>query len=255
MPELPAEEVIVSDGVVLRKYRNFIWILDPAPAEQGGQVEQCNDVVLADAILDFLEGSVGSESEAGDAALAVIQDEGTPLAGAPHDTINFVGAGVSAADAGGGKATVTIPGGGGGGIQPEIKNAIIGGTKSPAANSTKPFSHSVAWWQLQLQHTTKSGLVVQIQHPGATVAGNGLYATIPGNSIVAESVFTILQEPAAGQATPTFFDNGNPAGIAPRGVKVFFIANSVPGTYRWSWTWTGANSAITGELRIDLDPV
>lgn len=43
---------------------------------------------------------------------AVIQDEGVPLAGAPHTTLNFAGAGVTATDAGFGVALITIPGGG-----------------------------------------------------------------------------------------------------------------------------------------------
>jgi len=37
-----------------------------------------------------------------------IEEEGTPVAGGPHDTMNFVGAGVTAADAGGGQVNVTI---------------------------------------------------------------------------------------------------------------------------------------------------
>lgn len=41
-----------------------------------------------------------------------VQDEGTPILTA--STLNFVGAGVDATDAGGGVATITIPGGGGG---------------------------------------------------------------------------------------------------------------------------------------------
>ncbi len=44
-----------------------------------------------------------------------VEDEGTPVTGTPHDTIDFAGAGVTATDAGGGKALITIPGGGGGG--------------------------------------------------------------------------------------------------------------------------------------------
>lgn len=45
----------------------------------------------------------------------VLQDEGAPVAGAPHTTYDFVGAGVTVTNAGAGKATVTIPGGAGGG--------------------------------------------------------------------------------------------------------------------------------------------
>ncbi len=45
----------------------------------------------------------------------IIEDEGVPLA--QRGTMNFVGAGVTAADAGG-KTVVTIPGGGAGGVDP-----------------------------------------------------------------------------------------------------------------------------------------
>ena len=56
-----------------------------------------------------LTGSTGST--------AALQDEGVPVPGAPHNTLNFVGAGVTATDAGGGVADITIPGG------PEFKPA------------------------------------------------------------------------------------------------------------------------------------
>jgi hypothetical protein len=42
--------------------------------------------------------------------VATLQDDGVPVPGAPHTTENFVGAGVSVTDAGGGVATVLIPG-------------------------------------------------------------------------------------------------------------------------------------------------
>ena len=40
-----------------------------------------------------------------------LQDEGTPVTNTPHTTLNFVGSGVSVADAGSGVATVTVTGG------------------------------------------------------------------------------------------------------------------------------------------------
>lgn len=43
-----------------------------------------------------------------------IEDEGELVPGAPHTTLDFVGDGVTASNAGGGKATITIPGGSGG---------------------------------------------------------------------------------------------------------------------------------------------
>jgi len=55
---------------------------------------------LAQALEEQLAASAG--------AIITVQDEGSDLAGAPHDTLNFVGAGVVAADAGSGVATVTV---------------------------------------------------------------------------------------------------------------------------------------------------
>jgi hypothetical protein len=44
----------------------------------------------------------------------IIEDEGSTVTGGPFSTLDFVGAGVTATDGGGGTATITIPGGGGG---------------------------------------------------------------------------------------------------------------------------------------------
>ena len=40
----------------------------------------------------------------------VVEDEGTPVVGAPHTGLNFVGGGVAATNAGGGLVAVTVPG-------------------------------------------------------------------------------------------------------------------------------------------------
>lgn len=40
----------------------------------------------------------------------IVEDEGGPLPGTPHTVLNFVGAGVTASDAGGGVAQISIPG-------------------------------------------------------------------------------------------------------------------------------------------------
>ena len=62
-----------------------------------------------------------------------IEDEGSPIAGNPHGTVNFVGAGVTATDVGG-VATVTIPGGGGGGIIIEDEGSPIAGNPHGTVN-------------------------------------------------------------------------------------------------------------------------
>lgn len=43
----------------------------------------------------------------------IIQDEGGNIPNTPHGTVNFIGAGVTASDAGGGITNITIPGGAG----------------------------------------------------------------------------------------------------------------------------------------------
>lgn len=62
-----------------------------------------------------LSGEVGATGPAGAGSTIVVEDEGGVVAGGPHDTVNFTGAGVTASDGGGGTANVNIPGGGGGG--------------------------------------------------------------------------------------------------------------------------------------------
>ena len=54
-------------------------------------------------------GFTGPTGPTGDGGVNV-NDDGAPIAGNPHSTLNFVGGGVQAIDAGGGVANVTIPG-------------------------------------------------------------------------------------------------------------------------------------------------
>ena len=56
-------------------------------------------------------GSTGPTGLTGaDGPAITLQDEGAPVPGGPQDTFNFVGIGVEVTDAGGGIATITIPG-------------------------------------------------------------------------------------------------------------------------------------------------
>jgi len=77
---------------------------------QGVQGDQGIQGVQGDQGIQGVQGDQGIQGIAGPPT--VIQDEGSPVGGAPHTTLNFVGAGVTASDAGAGVATVTIPGGG-----------------------------------------------------------------------------------------------------------------------------------------------
>ena len=61
--------------------------------------------------MDVFPGFINEPETVGGGSLT-IQDEGAPLGGGPHTTINFTGPGVIATNAGGGVADVTISGGG-----------------------------------------------------------------------------------------------------------------------------------------------
>ncbi len=56
-----------------------------------------------------MRGSKGDQGPPGSGSTITVKDEGVTVAGGPHSKVNFVGAGVTATDAGGGEATVTIP--------------------------------------------------------------------------------------------------------------------------------------------------
>jgi hypothetical protein len=55
------------------------------------------------------DGATGATGATG--PTITLQDDGVPVPGAPHNTQNFIGAGVQVTDAGGGVADITIPGG------------------------------------------------------------------------------------------------------------------------------------------------
>ena len=57
-------------------------------------------------------GSDGAQGPAGSGTTITVEDEGSNIPNTPHSNLNFVGAGVTATDAGSGVATITIPGGG-----------------------------------------------------------------------------------------------------------------------------------------------
>jgi len=57
-------------------------------------------------------GAAGPQGPAGSGTTITVEDEGSSIPNTPHSNLNFVGAGVTAADGGSGVATITIPGGG-----------------------------------------------------------------------------------------------------------------------------------------------
>lgn len=78
-------------------------------------------ISLADHVTDELDGSMIQDGTISLDKLAfpvtntlVIEDQGVVLPGGPFDTLDFVGAAITATNAGGGTATITVSGGGGG---------------------------------------------------------------------------------------------------------------------------------------------
>src|SRR5258706_3518387 len=63
-----------------------------------------------------------------------VEDEGVAIPGNPHSTLNFVGPGVTAADAGAGVATITIPGDLGPQVDVEDEGAPIAGNPHSTLN-------------------------------------------------------------------------------------------------------------------------
>ena len=57
-----------------------------------------------------LRGSKGDQGIPGSGSSVTIQDEGIPVTGTPHTTLNFVGTNVTATNAGGGVATISVTG-------------------------------------------------------------------------------------------------------------------------------------------------
>lgn len=57
-----------------------------------------------------LEGTQGPQGIPGTGSTIILEDEGSTVAGGPHNTLNFVGDGVNVVNAGSGEATINIPG-------------------------------------------------------------------------------------------------------------------------------------------------
>lgn len=82
----------------------------------GGNEQRVSALLLAGNILTLeqLSGGISIPDVTVDlstlSAAITLEDEGIAVAGAPHSTLDFVGAGVTVTNAGGGTATITIPG-------------------------------------------------------------------------------------------------------------------------------------------------
>lgn len=152
------------------------------------------------------------------ASALTMQDEGSPLANTPHHTINFIGAGVTAADAGGGVVSVTIPGGSGG---LTIGDSIASGTANRILYedaSNQIAEHANFTWDGQTFTVTNiqddTTPAVFVQRTAASAAGFGLKVTDSGP--VGASVGIVSTNLTTGDALRITVDNTMTTGRAIR---------------------------------------
>ena len=100
-----------------------------------------------------LQGVKGEKGDAGSGSTIVVEEEGTPIAGGPHDTLNFIGSGVTASDAGGGTADITVTGGGASGDQAMVQ-----------ARRTTTFSISTSFTDVTLDTTDEENDAAVLEH-------------------------------------------------------------------------------------------
>lgn len=133
-------------------------------------------VAVAQGMGGPFDGIVPSGGGAGGSAL-IMQEEATPLANTPHTTLNFVGAGVTAADAGGGVTSVTVPDTtfDGGAVSTAVTLPALGAT-SPAIYTTGDPDTGLAY-KTNNQWVMMAGNVQSMYWTPTTVYSNvALYA-------------------------------------------------------------------------------
>lgn len=124
---------------------NTGWFTIDVTIDDSGTLPANNKLV---GVLFFAGGGAG--------AAPVIQDEGTPLAGSPHTTIDYAGAGVTATNAGSGKALITIPG------NPESDQPAV------QARRTTALAFTSAWVDVTLDATDFENDAAIVEHDAAT---------------------------------------------------------------------------------------
>jgi hypothetical protein len=143
-------------GTITAITDNTGWFKIELTVTNSGTLPANNKIV---GVLFFAGGGAG--------AAPVIQDEGTPLAGAPHSTIDYAGAGVTASNAGGGKALITIPGN-----PPSDQPAV-------QARRTTVLAFTPAWVDVTLDATDFENDAAVVEHNVATdritLKGAGAY--------------------------------------------------------------------------------
>lgn len=136
--QIRAINATVSGRTVTLPARERITILrnDPANTQSVAFVRGSTTLTLAvgetllartDGTANGLVALLRGTGAGGGAGSVTVQDEGSGVAGAPHSTLNFVGAGVVATNGGGGVATITISGGGSGVTLEDEGTTVTGG--------------------------------------------------------------------------------------------------------------------------------
>lgn len=156
----------------------------------------------------------------------VVQDEGSTVTGGPHSTLNFVGSSVTATNAGGGVATVTVSGGSSVVIQEE------GGTVAGGPHTTLNFigaGVTATNAGAGVASITVSGTAV-IKDEGSTVAG-GPHTTL-------DFVGTGVTATNAGGGTATITVSGGSLAFKDEG-------SSIAGSPHTSLDFVGGRVQIT----------
>lgn len=133
-------------------------------------------------------------SSGGAGGTTTFQDEGSPVAGSPHDTVNFVGAGVTATNAGGGVLTVTVPAGT---MTVQDEGSPIAGAPHDTLNftGTGVTVSNAGGGVATINVTAGSGSDLEVKEDGVTVsgtvdcidfAGTGITATASGTCVRVE---------------------------------------------------------------------
>lgn len=143
-----------------------------------------------------LEGAAGEDGAPGAGSTVNVRDEGTLVPNSPFDSINFVGDGVTATDAGSGQVDVTIPG-----ANPKamflahngVTTQTLTGTAVTALYNTSVRSDSIfsysagvvtvsktAWFKITAEFTTdstgsRSTGEQQLVHNGSPITGTQAY--------------------------------------------------------------------------------
>lgn len=149
-----------------------------------------------------MDGTKGDKGDPGSGSTITIQDEGTPVTGTPHSTLNFTGSGVTVTNSGGGVAQVAITSTDvqtfgvvettGGQSITTAANVTFDGTPSPTDGSTFSWNGTdeltilragnvTIWARVSIQQTSGSGRTItaaEIQKKPSA----GVYATLPGSN-------------------------------------------------------------------------